>query len=87
MDIKIIIAVHKPCWMPETGDIFLCMLEGRGNLIVCHKKAGCFWSARFLNKGQYGLVAYVLKNTLFDNGGVARGIYTVKNGDKEDYGY
>ena len=33
-----------------------------------------------METGGYGLVGYVLKNTLSDNGGVTRGICTVKNG-------
>ena len=37
-------------------------------------------AAAFLKTGRYGLVGYVLKNTLSDNGGVTRGICTVKNG-------
>ena len=34
----------------------------------------------FLKTGRYGLVGYVLKNTLSDNGGVTRGICTVEHG-------
>lgn len=41
----------------------------------CFEKA-----AAFLEEGKYGLVAYVLKNTLSDNGGVSRGICIVDNG-------
>lgn len=37
-------------------------------------KEGFVKAARFLDQGQYGLVGYVLKNTLSDNGGVTRGI-------------
>lgn len=37
-------------------------------------------AAAFLEKNQYALVGYVLKNTLSDNGGVTRGICTVDNG-------
>lgn len=43
--------------------------------IECFKKA-----AAFLKTGGYGLVGYVLKNTLSDNGGVTRGICNVENG-------
>lgn len=35
----------------------------------------CFYqAAEFLKKGTYGMVGYILKNTLSDNGGVTRGI-------------
>lgn len=37
-------------------------------------------AAAFLKNGAYGLVGYVLKNTLSDNGGVTRGICAVENG-------
>lgn len=37
-------------------------------------------AAKFLQEGKYGLVGYVLKNTLSDNGGVTRGICSVENG-------
>lgn len=37
-------------------------------------------AADFLNAGGYGLVGYVLRNTLSENGGVTRGICTVKDG-------
>ena len=37
-------------------------------------------AAAFLKTGGYGLVGYVLKNTLSDNGGVTRGICAVENG-------
>jgi dTDP-glucose pyrophosphorylase len=43
-------------------------------------KEGFVKAAQFLDKEEYGLVGYVLKNTLSDNGGVTRGICTVKNG-------
>lgn len=43
-------------------------------------KDGFRKAAAFLQKGQYGLVGYVLKNTLSDNGGVTRGICNVKDG-------
>lgn len=36
-------------------------------------------AAAFLKTGRYGMVGYVLKNTLSDNGGVTRGICTVKD--------
>ena len=37
-------------------------------------------AAAFLKTGSYGLIGYVLKNTLSDNGGVTRGVCVVKNG-------
>ena len=37
-------------------------------------KKGFEKAARFLETGKYGLVGYILKNTLSDNGGVTRGI-------------
>lgn len=37
-------------------------------------------AAGFLKENGYGMVAYILKNTLSDNGGVTRGICTVENG-------
>ena len=43
-------------------------------------KHGFVKAADFLDKGQYGLVAYVLKNTLSDNGGVTRGLCDVIGG-------
>lgn len=43
-------------------------------------KDGFRKAAAFLEKGEYGLVAYVLKNTLSENGGVSRGICSVENG-------
>ena len=40
-------------------------------------KNGYVKAAKFLESGQYGLVGYILKNTLSDNGGVTRGICNV----------
>ena len=37
-------------------------------------------ASAFLETGGYGLVGYILKNTLSENGGVTRGICTVENG-------
>ena len=37
-------------------------------------------AAEFLRTGRYGLVGYILKNTLSDNGGVTRGICSINNG-------
>lgn len=43
-------------------------------------KEGFKKAAAFLKTGAYGLVGYVLKNTLSDNGGVTRGICAVRDG-------
>ena len=43
-------------------------------------KEGFVKAADFLEKNKYGLVGYVLKNTLSDNGGVTRGICKVDKG-------
>jgi hypothetical protein len=43
-------------------------------------KEGFVKAAQFLDQDQYGLVGYVLKNTLSDNGGVTRGICSVQVG-------
>ena len=43
-------------------------------------KDGFVKAAAFLKTGKYGLVGYVLKNTLSENGGVTRGICTVQDG-------
>ena len=43
-------------------------------------KDGFQIAASFLKKSAYGLVGYVLKNTLSDNGGVTRGVCTVRDG-------
>jgi NDP-sugar pyrophosphorylase family protein len=43
-------------------------------------KDGFVKAAAFLKTRQYGLVGYILKNTLSDNGGVTRGVCTVVNG-------
>lgn len=42
-------------------------------------KNGFKASSVFLETNRYGLVGYILKNTLSDNGGVTRGICLVKN--------
>ena len=44
-------------------------------------KSGFAAAADFLNETEYGLVGYILKNTLSDHGGVTRGICSVENGD------
>ena len=43
-------------------------------------KEGFIKAANFLEKNQYGLIGYILRNTLSDNGGVTRGICKVDNG-------
>ena len=43
-------------------------------------KEGFVKAAQFLDQEEYGLVGYVLKNTLSDNGGVTRGICSVQDG-------
>ena len=43
-------------------------------------KDGFVKAAEFLKTRQYGLVGYILKNTLSDYGGVTRGICTIENG-------
>ena len=43
-------------------------------------KNGFRKAAQFLESGGYGLVGYILKNTLSENGGVTRGICSVEDG-------
>ena len=43
-------------------------------------KSGFVKAAEFLETGAYGLIGYVLKNTLSDNGGVTRGLCDVIGG-------
>ncbi len=43
-------------------------------------KTGFAEAAAFLERGEYGLIGYVLKNTLSDNGGVTRGLCSVVDG-------
>lgn len=43
-------------------------------------KKGFAKAAKFLENGEYGLIGYILKNTLSDNGGVTRGICVVEDG-------
>ena len=43
-------------------------------------KKGYKQAADFLNNNSYGMIAYILKNTLSDNGGVTRGICHVEDG-------
>ena len=43
-------------------------------------RSGFASAAEFLKTGKYGLVGYVLENTLSESGGVTRGVCTVKDG-------
>lgn len=43
-------------------------------------KSGFIRAVEFLKTGKYGLIGYILRNTLSDHGGVTRGICTVKDG-------
>ena len=43
-------------------------------------KEGFRKASAFLPKNEFGLIGYILKNTLSDNGGVTRGVCTVDNG-------
>ena len=43
-------------------------------------KKGLVEAAAFLETGEYGLIGYILKNTLSDNGGVTRGICSTEGG-------
>nr|MCR5150156.1 nucleotidyltransferase [Clostridiales bacterium] len=44
-------------------------------------KVGFVKASEYLEKNDYGMVGYILKNTLSDNGGVSRGVCTVENGE------
>ena len=69
-----------------TGHAVLCcegLIDGPFAVINAddyYGKNGFKAAAAFLETGEYGLVGYILKNTLSDNGGVTRGICTVENG-------
>lgn len=41
---------------------------------------GFMKASKLLDEGKYGLIGYVLKNTLSENGGVSRGLCTIENG-------
>lgn len=43
-------------------------------------KHGFIKASKFLESVEYGLVGYILKNTLSENGGVTRGICSVEDG-------
>ena len=58
--------IHEPFAVINADDYY-----GRGAFVK---------AAAFLEKGSYGLIAYVLKNTLSDNGGVTRGLCNVIGG-------
>lgn len=69
-----------------TGHAVLCaadQIDSQFSVINAddyYGKEGFVKAAQFLEKNQYGLVGYILKNTLSDNGGVTRGICKVDNG-------
>lgn len=69
-----------------TGHAVLCaadQIEGAFSVINAddyYGKEGFAKAAHFLEENRYGLVGYILKNTLSDNGGVTRGICRVGNG-------
>ena len=79
---KVISARIKP-W--GTGHAVLCASENIDtpfaviNADDYYGVEGFQLAARFLEKKQYALVGYVLKNTLSENGGVTRGICTVED--------
>ena len=69
-----------------TGHAVLCaadQIDSQFSVINAddyYGKKGFEKAAHFIDKNQYGLVGYILKNTLSDNGGVTRGICKVYNG-------
>ena len=69
-----------------TGHAVLCVSEQIDSPFAVinaddyYGKHGFIKAAKFLEKGGYGLVGYVLKNTLSENGGVTRGICSVEKG-------
>ena len=70
-----------------TGHAVLCcdgLIDGPFTVINSDDYYGkkCFeQAAEFLDTGKYGLVGYILKNTLSDSGCVTRGICKVKEGN------
>lgn len=66
-----------------TGHAVLCaadQIEGAFSVINAddyYEKEGFVKAANYLEENRYGLVGYILKNTLSDNGGVTRGICKV----------
>lgn len=66
-----------------TGHAVLCaadQIEGAFSVINAddyYGKKGFVRAANYLEEKRYGLVGYILKNTLSDNGGVTRGICKV----------
>lgn len=66
-----------------TGHAVLCaadQIEGAFSVINAddyYGKEGFVKAANYLEENRYGLVGYILKNTLSDNGGVTRGICKV----------
>ena len=69
-----------------TGHAVLCAAEQIGSSFAVinaddyYGKEGFVKASDFLENGDYGLIGYVLKNTLSENGGVTRGICNVENG-------
>lgn len=68
-----------------TGHAVLCAAEAIDSAFAVinaddyYGREGFKKAAEYLGSG-YGLVGYILKNTLSDNGGVTRGICSVENG-------
>lgn len=79
----IIVGRVKP-W--GTGHAVLCAADSIDSPFAVinaddyYGKEGFVKASGFLENGEYGLVGYILKNTLSDNGGVTRGICTVEDG-------
>ena len=70
-----------------TGHAVLCAADQiDGDFAVINSddyygKEGFLAAAKYISdSGKYGLIGYILKNTLSDNGGVTRGICSVQNG-------
>ena len=69
-----------------TGHAVLCAKEEISSPFAVinaddyYGKNGFIKASKFLENGEYGLVGYILKNTLSANGGVTRGICSVEEG-------
>ena len=66
-----------------TGHAVLCAAEEISSpfaVINADDYHGFSKASKFLESGEYGLVGYILKNTLSENGGVTRGICSVEGG-------
>ncbi len=66
-------------------DVLCCKDQVDGPFAVINAddyygRSGFAKAAAFLEKNEYGLISYVLKNTLSDHGGVTRGLCSVKDG-------